>query len=288
MGPKVPTIDQVIKAWLEWKASIGANNMTVQNQRIILEQWVRTRGLSGKSMLAIGPADISAFINDSDSDRKASTRETHLAIIRSFFKFCSAKDWCKGNPSALVALQYDKLLHWQKERRSRAAFTPKEIAMLLDATAPGGKYEHRFLHCAIAISRWTGLRLGDIAQLQWGSFAKRGYIAVHTDKTNSRVQLPIRDQELIDAVAAIPITKDKTWCFPEEAKAIKDYSKRSRFSRSFGRLCKRLGIIDKTFHDLRSTYITDCLNRGVPMPHIATAVGHAHTSMTAKYVVKGP
>lgn len=276
---KSPTVEDAIKAWEAWRNGAGGNPMTTENQRITLCQWVREMGIKTAQIADVGPEFISGFINKPGSNKKASTRETDLAIIRSFYKFCSAKDWVRGNPPALVRVKMDMMTHVQKERRPRAEFTDKEITVLLDAT-------EGFWHCAIAIGRYTGLRLGDICQLQWDCFRKKGKMTVWTDKRDKRVELTVAPEALADAIASIQI-KDETWCFPEEARIIKEYSKRSKLSNAFKALMIRCGIENRTFHDLRSTYASVCYRKGIPMPHISKALGHSHLSQTDHYVVKG-
>lgn len=283
---KSPTVFEAIKAWEAWRNGSGGNPMTTENQRITLCQWVREMGIKTEMISDIGPEFISGFINMPGSSKKASTRETDLAIIRSFFRFCSAKDWVRGNPPALVRVKMDMMTHVQKERRPRAEFSDKEIKALLDATEEGGPHASAFWHCAIAIGRYTGLRLGDICQLQWDCFRTKGKMAIWTDKRDKRVELPMTPQALADAVASIPI-KDTTWCFPEEARIIKEYSKRSKLSNAFKNLMRRCGIENRTFHDLRSTYASVCYRKGIPMPHISKSLGHSSVSQTDHYVVKG-
>ena len=52
---------------------------------------------------------------------------------------------------------------------------------------PGKSREDPFWHFAVITALDTGLRLGDIAQLEWTAFAETGKITVVMDKTNKPV-----------------------------------------------------------------------------------------------------
>ena len=56
----------------------------------------------------------------------------------------------------------------------------------------------------------------------------------------------------------------------------------------FGAACKRAGIEDFTFHDLRHTFNTNAYRAGVPIPTIMTITGHKSLTMFKRYTTITP
>ena len=55
-------------------------------------------------------------------------------------------------------------------------------------------------------------------------------------------------------------------------------------SRAFSRACKRCGIDDLRFHDLRHEAITRFFERGLSVPEVASTSGHKDYQMLERYV----
>ncbi len=295
VGRKV-TIDSAIEEWTEWMDTIGRSFRTVDNHGVVVRAWAREMKLGHVGPASISEKQIHPWVNDA-SDSKVGTRKVNLSALRSFFNFCVAKEYTRIDPTRLVRVTMKGLTHKQKEPREKKIFTDAEYKRLmhyliteLEAAekralkSPRAERRAsllRFWSLACPISRYAGLRLGDICQLEWDCFAKPRKMVVWTDKRDMRVSLPLVP-ELADAVARIPINT-KTYCFPEEQKIITS-KKRAKFSVYFGELCHLLELKGHSFHDLRHTYCTECYKKGVPMPHIASLVGHRVVKTTEGYI----
>lgn len=53
----------------------------------------------------------------------------------------------------------------------------------------------------------------------------------------------------------------------------------------FNDFCIDLKLNDNTFHDLRRTYITECVKKGIDSEELRLAVGHSNIQTTCKYYV---
>lgn len=275
------TVELAIGQWVQWMEEAGLSPRTRENNRAYVVAWAAAARVSKRQPSAVGPQEINAWVN-AQGEIKAGTRRVRLSAMRSFFGYCVDAGLSLSNPAKLVRVQMDLLTHRQKETASRKIFTDAELAALIDATQPDGTHASAFWHGAIQIGRWTGLRLGDICQLEWGSFAETGQMRVWTDKRDRRVSLPV-GPELVVAVSAIPSTHP-VYCFPVQRDLIRDPSKRSNLSKQFSRLCARLGMAGRSFHELRHTYATASAENMIPMPQIARDLGHASPETTRGYV----
>jgi integrase len=238
--------------------------------------------LANTSVSLIREKHLDQWLNDRERTDKAASRRVDLASLRSFFNFCSIRKYTDGDPSKLVSIKWNLLTHAQKEARVRQPFTDAEVAALLNATDPRAHADvDPFWFCAIAIGRYTGLRLGDICSLEWDCFAAPGKMKVWTNKSDTSVLLPLdRFPVLQDAVAMIPY-QDKAYCFPTQREAITDPRRRAYISVQFGRLCASLDILGKSFHSFRHTYASA---EKTGLEQIAMDLGHHSTKVTKGYI----
>ncbi|MEI6198062.1 MAG: tyrosine-type recombinase/integrase, partial [Verrucomicrobiota bacterium] len=175
---------------------------------------------------------------------------------------------------------YSVLSHEQKEPTKRQPFTPDELARLTahlqselqvseqdmarvkaDTSYTGngkavklgkldGKRSEAFFWLfAVRCSSTTGLRLSDIAGLEWRCFGEPGKLVVWMDKTNRRIEHPL-PEELETMVTQIPLASP-THLFPDQHEIISDVKRRALLSVQFKRLCERIGILGKSYHCTR-------------------------------------
>lgn len=281
-GRKV-TVEAAIEHWVTWMKSVQHSASSVTNGEIYARAWARDQGVLNRPIIGIGYQEIDAWVNNPAIRAKAGTRGVMLSALRSLFKFAFGSGMCLGNPASLVRVNLGLLSHEQKEVKKKLCFTDSEIQQLLDLTAPGAEREDEFWHAAVAIGRWTGLRIGDVAALEWDSFRLPGRIVVWTQKRDKRVELPLEPEALRNAVSALPMDDEK-YVFPNQALIIRNQEMRSTLSRQFTDLCERAGIKGKSFHCLRATYISACDAAGIPIEHIARSVGHSRTATTSGYI----
>ena len=277
---KVITVETAMKDWGVWMGTVGMSPRTIHSNQQYVRQWAKSQSLDNQPLSSVTDHDIHAWINRKDDGLKATTRKGQLSAIRNLFHFAAAKGWVLSDPSSIVRVVMSGLSHEQKERRVVEPFTDEEVARLLAITEAG-----TFWHTAVAIGRYTGLRLGDICGLEWSSLSRPGLIIVWTDKRDRRVELPLAPGVLADAIGGVAYDHPK-YLFPEQAGIIKDLKRRALLSVQFRRLCEQIGVTTKTFHSLRHSYITDMDRKGVPIEHISRAVGHANTAMTRHYIAK--
>ena len=64
---------------------------------------------------------------------------------------------------------------------------------------------------------------------------------------------------------------NKVWTQGSQAKVLKDF-------------CKEIGITPIKFHDLRATFITQLLIKGVPLAKVMNIVGHSTIKTTMRYL----
>jgi integrase len=136
-----------------------------------------------------------------------------------------------------------------------------------------GRREH--LRPIVLIALHTGMRQGEIMQLRWADvdFQRNVINVVHgkeqSTKTGKGRTIPM-NQIARDALLSIKREGDKVFSI--------DCPKRS-----FAFACRKAGIEDFRFHDLRHTFATRAGDAGATAFEIAALLGHSAVTMTAIY-----
>ena len=124
------------------------------------------------------------------------------------------------------------------------------------------------LHLPLLLALWTGQRQGDLLRLPWSAY-DGAHIRLRQSKTSARVVIPVGAplKAALDAAKKhgpiILTSTDKRPWTPDGFRA------------SWGKACKKAGIADVTFNDLRGTAVTRLALVGCTEAEIATIIGHS-------------
>ncbi|HEX9460395.1 MAG TPA: tyrosine-type recombinase/integrase [Thermoanaerobaculia bacterium] len=128
----------------------------------------------------------------------------------------------------------------------------------------------------------TGLRKGDLLKLTWSSidFAE-GWIRLVMEKTAFEATIPISAecQRALETGRARPVVSPFVFV-DEQGRRISE----TRLRRTYAIAKKLAGITRRCrFHDLRHTFASRLVSRGVSLRVVATALGHTTTEQTERY-----
>lgn len=268
VGRKV-TVARVITEWKEWLATRRRSVHTIERYVGDVQRFVGSQ--SGDLIGALTAKKADAFVN---ADVAVSTRACRHAALRSFFGFCQASGYRNDDPSRLTEVSFDGLTHDQKEPNRKPPFSDVEMEML-------GEIDDPFWKSAVLLGDAFGLRLSDVALLEWSSFAS-GRFVFFTEKTNTRVEVDIPEhvQTLLESLPKL----DPRRVFPLQAAVLLDPKRRASLSVQFSRLLGGLGIANRSFHCLRRRYATKHAKLGVSVDEIRQNMGHSSTRMTDRYI----
>jgi integrase len=130
------------------------------------------------------------------------------------------------------------------------------------------------LHLSLLLALWTGQRQGDLLCLPWSAYDGK-YIRLQQSKGGKRVVIPV-GAPLKAALDATPKRSPIMLTTAEGSPWTPD-----GFRASWGKACKRAGIVGVTFHDLRGTAVTRLAIAGCTEAEIATITGHSLRSVRA-------
>jgi len=125
----------------------------------------------------------------------------------------------------------------------------------------------------------TGMRKGEILSLKWDNVDfKHGFILLDRTKNGERREVPINDT-VRRTLTSLTRRLDIPYVFydPITGKKYDDVK------RSFKTACKKAGITDFHFHDLRHTFASQLVMGGVDLTTVSRLLGHKSLTMTLRY-----
>jgi len=132
----------------------------------------------------------------------------------------------------------------------------------------------------LEVAYYTGMRRGEILNLRWDQLdLKNGFINLNPSdtKTNRKRVVPLL-HEIIETLRKIPRNIRTFYVFNLGGNRI------GSFKTAFKAACRRAGIKDFRFHDLRHTAITRWVKAGIPETAIMMISGHRTRKVFDRYV----
>ena len=280
--------------WLEYVKSPNRRELapaTLNSKRLVwmdFARWMERHHLEIGNLAEVTREAIAEYLACVRVDVCASTYNGRICVLREIFHVLADKAGLVDDPWDGVRLHAD-------DCHSRRELTIDELERLMNAAmTAGGEWRRLF-----TIGVYTGLRLGDCCRLEWNAVnLGRGVIQLIPAKTRKHahgqpITIPIHPM-LMSALNEIPRPERGDFVLPELA----DYYKNSkwRVSRGLELIFKaahietsiriegrRTRTPEATFHSLRHTFVSLAANAGVPLPVVASIVGHSSTAMTRHY-----
>jgi integrase len=163
-----------------------------------------------------------------------------------------------------------------KEENSRNRYlTAEEEERLLAACAGDRTYIKSILILALN----TGMRRGEILSLQWGQVdLNRNFIHLVRTKSGKKRDVPI-NTAVRDELLALGTRGRNEYVFASQktGRAVTDCK------HAFTSACRKAGIEDLHFHDLRHTAATRMAETGAEPSTIKDILGHSDLRMTDRY-----
>jgi len=165
-----------------------------------------------------------------------------------------------------------------KENNYRLRFlTESEIEALLKACDELKTYTPH-LRPVVETALLTGMRRGEILGLKWEQI-RNGFIYLTETKSGKARQIPINDrlaEVLKEMRRGNQLKSVFLFCDSEGRRFL-------QVKRSFASACRRAGIDDFRFHDLRHTFASRLVMRGASLKAVQELLGHADMKMTMRY-----
>lgn len=250
---KHPSWDDDIEEFLAGRKGIGP--VTIEGYRGTLLSWLKFANGRHLSIEVFND-----WINHLENVKKIRAN----SIAKVYWIAREYLEWRRPGSKA-------KIPDWTKvsARRERPQFTEEDFQKLL-ANVKG---EWRL---AIWIAKETGLRMGDVATLEWSEIRldKKG-IRLEPNKTKRHgkvCEIPLPNA-LCGYLATQRLEHPKEKYLMPEMSIQYQWDRHKSLKRQFLRHCEKLGIKGKSFHLIRNYRITTWLKNGVSPAIVSTILG---------------
>lgn len=204
---------------------------------------------------------------------KPATVNRLLATLKHMFS--KAVDWDFVEEAVLKGIRRVKML---EENNKRLPMLSKEDCQRFVESSDG------HIRPIIITALNTGMRKTEILQLTWDRIDfKHGFITLIDTKNGERRHVPM-NKTLKQTLRGIVRRLDSPYVFlnPETGKPYSDVR------RAFKSACKKAGLKDFRFHDLRHVAASHLVMAGADLTTVKELLGHKTLSMTLRYAHLAP
>jgi integrase len=189
--------------------------------------------------------------------------------------FTKAVDWDMVEGETLKRIRRVKLLE-ENNRRLRY-LSKEECQALIDAC-------DRHLRPIVVIALNTGMRKSEVLLLKWDNVdLKHGFLLLEMTKNGERREIPI-NESVREELLSLTRRLDVPHVFYDRLTG-KPYDD---VKRSFKSACRRAGIKDFRFHDLRHTFASHLVMARIDLTTVRELLGHKTLTMTLRYAHLAP
>jgi len=210
---------------------------------------------------------IAAFRDERLKKVSAATVNRDLNLLGHVFSV-AIKDWSLPISNPVQAVRRPKVPSGAARDRRVSV---DEVNTLL---AVCGDDNNIYLKPLVCIAIETGMRRGELVNLMWDDIdIKKRSITVNDSKTGVGRVVPMSS-------AAVNIFNE----LPHHISGIVfPFPSANSVSMSFGRACKRAGIVDLRFHDLRHEATSRFFEKGLNVMQVQSITGHKSMQMLKRY-----
>lgn len=226
--------------------------------------------LGDKTLAALESSDIAEYRDDRLKAGASNQTVKHdIGLISRVLKYCET-DWGVNLPRGVVTDRVKKpALPNGRDRR----LVGDEQERLLAAALASRSSE---IGPIIEIAIQTAARRGEIQNMRWENVnleTRTWFIPAPDTKTKvaRTVPLNIRATEVLRAIPRRP--DGYVWSI----------RRRDGITQAFSRVCKRAGIENLRFHDLRHEATSRLFEKGLNQMEVATITGHQSLAMLKRY-----
>ena len=254
---------------------------TVENYGFMMGRWV-TPMFQDRYLDEITPADIHSLVFDQKPKASPSTRRTILDVVRRILGRAVEEGILLRNPALPIKVK-----------------VPQPVQSILNATEvqnllhEAKRTNHRFF-AIWAAALFTGMRSGELYALRWTDIDLENRRIYVTRSWNNKAGYgPTKSQRN----RVVPISNSLMRLLAELRLAGRSQSPDEDFvlphlqewtdgeqAAVLRRFCQTIGITSVKFHDLRATFITQLLLKGVALAQVMSIAGHTEIGTTNGYL----
>jgi len=198
---------------------------------------------------------------------KRKTINNEIGVIRAFLNFAVDSGYIETNPASKI-----KMLPVTDSKKGQI-YSPEDIELLLSVCG-------KWFSDVVLVFLSTGMRLGELTNLTWDDIDLKGNTIKIQEKEGWSPKSYSRTIPMNKRVREI-ITHQPHYhyIFTHKGKKIKPNYLRKRLIK----YSKMVGLNYSRIHDLRHTFCSSLLNKGIPIPVVCELMGHKDWKTTQIY-----
>src|SRR6266513_4929721 len=236
---------------------------SIRTERNRVLAWAREFG--SRSLGQITRAEIEDWRREKMMKCRPATINRDLSRLRRMFSL--AIEWDLLEESPMTGIRFLR----ENNARTRYLSLEESIRLIANCIAP-------HIRALVTVALHSGMRLGEILNLRWHDldFAA-GFILVRDSKNGESRQVPT-DATLSALFRAYPHRPSTDLVFSSSSGGhIVDVRT------GFQNACKRAGLTDLHYHDLRHTFASQFVMAGGDLYILKEILGHKSLAMTTRY-----
>ena len=242
-----------------------------KKEKWVIEQLSKTFG--NYPLRAFNVRIIEEWQTEKMAVNKPASVNRYLSTLKHMFT--KAVEWEMVEEEVLKKVRKVKLL--QANNKRLRYLSKEDCQALINSCSP-------HLKPIVITALNTGMRREEILSLEWERHVdlKHGFILLDVTKNGERREVPI-NQTLRETLQGLVRGISSPYVFMDETgKRFKDVK------RSFHSACRRAGIRDFRFHDLRHTFASHLVMAGIDLTTVSRLLGHKSLTMTLRYAHLAP
>ncbi len=244
--------------------------------------------LSDLSSLAIENYSKKLLVSGKKDGKGLSVKTVRdvLGLLRSIFKYAVSEKYMSAD-----------ILNFSMPRQSttKIQILEKSEQLSLESFALSNTNSYKL---GIMLALYTGLRIGELCALKWSDIELEQSV-IHINRTLQRIssgrskktEILITEPKTQTSIRAIPLpeflrellTAQKLKISSNDAYILtgtKKYIEPSNYYMRYTRWLRRLNIKHYSFHALRHTFATRCVENGFDVKALSELLGHADVKIT--------
>jgi integrase len=293
------TIKDLLQNWLEGYCKNQCSDRTYRGYKSICENHL-VHAFGSLKLKELTTIKIEKFYGDSVGKWSARTVHHWHRCLSEALKYGVKKGYLGINPCSLSTAP-------RARKKTMRTLTPDEVVRLLNA----GKDSYYYPPIYFALN--TGMRQGEIFALRWRDvdliygtisinrslYKRHGQCLFKEPKTASSRRTNVMTEKLASFMALYK--KEREYIYSKTDRVLVNDDlvftsigfepmNPSVITHNFQRIATIAGITDIRYHDLRHTFASLCLLKGVQVKLVSEALGHSSSAFTAdtyQHIIQG-
>jgi integrase len=221
-----------------------------------------------KALSEISRQDVERFKARLSQEVSHATVNRHLALLKTIFNKAIAWGKTANNPAQGVKLY--------RENNQRVRFLSEEEETKLKEKFPPQAW------ALVELALHTGLRRAELFGLRWSDINfQNKIITIPQSKSGEKRHVPM-NSSVLELLRNLPSRMKSEWVFPNLSGTAPIYE-RNFVRRVFNPAVKEAQIENFTWHDLRHTFASRLVMKGVDLRTVQELMGHKTIQMTLRY-----